>query len=53
MKNFDFGDNFGDILKKYSNDFPHEQIPYDKVIIPILIGAAAFAYYQIDMSKKM
>jgi hypothetical protein len=28
-------------------------IKTDKVIIPILIGAAAFAYYQIDMSKKM
>jgi hypothetical protein len=27
-------------------------IKTDKVIIPILIGAAAFAYYQIDMSKK-
>jgi hypothetical protein len=27
-------------------------IKTDKVLIPILIGAAAFAYYQIDMSKK-
>jgi Zn-dependent metalloprotease len=28
-------------------------IKTDKVLIPMLIGAAAFAYYQIDMSKKM
>lgn len=27
-------------------------IKTDKVLFPILIGAAAFAYYQIDMSKK-
>jgi len=27
-------------------------IKTDKVLIPMLIGAAAFAYYQIDMSKK-
>jgi len=27
-------------------------IKTDKVLFPILIGAAAFAYYHIDMSKK-